>query len=387
MKLVKPEDKLKKNDPEKVSREITEFDVRAFEKITSLEITPEQVQRIITPNEVFPGQKCVMAVHWHPEHIPMEIIRQRIENTFPDKQEELIIPTQHNRIMSYDGKYSGVEVDCYSRGFKRKVQILLHFKSKNLKDAHVLKSMLDHTFKYRSSQLYELLDTLIDPKWDDYLQLAAEGTGVGEAVINFARIQAWKLRHQLEKNQSKVNMEIVKNKLLRDVIDAQRALYPDQFINRVQVLVKAVKNIVKSNFNLTYFYRTSEMIEEARFYRCGIIVPHPEQFWPILLCDYEVDGYEVWNPQSQEYTEFLVNVINRQNKSRSPDKKKLLLFMGDDAHMSEKIKDPTQIEAAKYYRDIGVQPAWEDLAIRKSLIVGDFSREKMIKEYRDRLNQ
>jgi hypothetical protein len=387
MELVKQDDKAKKLDPEKVSEEITDLDVRIFRGVTNLEITPDQAERLVTPLEVFPRQETVLAVHWHPEHIPMEFIRQRIENTFPNKTDELIIPTQHNIIMSYDGKYSGVEVDCYSRGFKRKVQLLLHFKTENLQNADILKSMLDHTFRYRSGQFYEFLDMLINPKWDDYLQLAAEGTGVGESVINFARIQAGKLLAQLEQNKSVVNSEIIKNKLIRDYIDAQRFIYPDNFINRVQVFVKAVKKIVKSNFNLSYFYRTSEVIEEARQFNCGIIVPHPEQFWPILLCDYDVDGYEVWNPQSQEYTEFLVNVINRQNKSRGIRKKKLLLFMGDDTHMSEKIKDPTQIEAAKYYRDIGVQSAWEDLSIRKSLIVGNFSREKIIEEYRERLNQ
>lgn len=386
IELVKQDEEREKTDPDKLTREITGFDIRAFEEITNLEISSQQAERVIKPTEVFPGQKTVMAVHWHPEFIPMELVRQRIENTFPDKIDELIIPTQHNQVMSYDGEYSGVEVDCHSRGFKRKVQLLLHFKSEKLENAHVLKSMLDHTFKYRSGQLFELMDTLTDPKWDDYLQLAAEGTGVGEDVISFARVQTGKLRDLLDQYDSAVKQEIIKNRLVKDFIDAQRALYPDNFINKVQVFVKSVKNIVKNNFSLSYFYRTSEVIEEARGIGGGIIVPHPEQFWPILLCDYDVDGYEVWNPQSQEYTEFLVNVINRQNKSRGPDKKKFLLFMGDDTHMSEKIKDSTKIEAAKYYRDIGVQPAWDDLSIRKSLIVGNFSREKILEEYRVRLD-
>jgi hypothetical protein len=382
----KPDEGLIKSDPVKITPEITGYDIRVFKEITNLEINDRQAEMVVRPNQVFSGQKSVMAVHWHPEFIPMDLIRQRIENTFPDKVDELIIPTQHNQIMSYDGEYSGVEVDCYSRGFERKVQLLLHFKSKKLEKAHVLESMLEHTFKYRSSQLFALMDTLIKPKWDDYLQLAAEGTGVGENVIRFARVQTGKLRRLLEEHDSKVNEEIIKNRLVKDFIEAQRVIYPEDFINKVQVFAKSVKKIVKSNFSLSYFYRTSEIIEEVRGIGGGIIVPHPEQFWPILLCDYDVDGYEVWNPQSQEYTEFLVNVINRQNKSRDIDKRKFLLFMGDDTHMSEKIKDLTKIEAAKYYRDIGVQPAWDDLSIRKSLIVGNFSREKMMEEYRARLN-
>ncbi|MCA1742689.1 MAG: hypothetical protein ABR542_02420 [Desulfonatronovibrio sp.] len=386
MELIKSDDKINKLDPEKVTEEITESDHKAFAEITRLDLNQKQIEQIITPIEVMPRQKSVLAVHWHPEHIPMELIQKRIEATFPNKQNELIIPTQHNQIMTYDNQYSGVEVDCYSRGFQRKVQLLLHFKSENLENADVLKSMLAHTFEYRSSQLFELLDTLIDSQWEDYRQLAAEGTGVGENVINFARIQSNKLRKHLEANEPDISRNIIKNRLIKDYIDALRSVYPDNFINRVQVFIKSVKKIVKQNFSLTYFYRTSEIIEEVRQIGGGIIVPHPEQFWPILLCDYDIDGYEVWNPQSQEYTEFLVNVINRQNKSRGKDRKKLLLFMGDDTHLSEKVKDPTKIEASKYYRDIGVQPAWDDLSIRKSLIIGGFSREKMIEKYKSRLN-
>ncbi|MFP4326189.1 MAG: hypothetical protein ACLFP9_09230, partial [Desulfonatronovibrio sp.] len=360
-------------DPQEVNQQISAQDTQAFEKIISLDISPEQAAKIAAPTDVHPKQKAVLAVHWHPEHIPMELIRQRIERCFPGKEEELIIPTQHNQLMSYDGQYSGVEVDCYSRGFKRKVQLLLHFKSEKLKNAHVLRSMLAHTFEYRSSQLFEIMDTIINPRWDDYLQLAAEGTGVDETVINFVRIQTRKLCTQLEENEGRISRQIIKNSLIPNYINAQKTLYNDTLINKALVLVKSVKKIVKANFSPANFYRTSEIIEEARGIGAGIIVPHPEQFWPILLCDYDVDGYEVWNPQSREYTEFLINVINRQNKSRTPESK-LLLFMGDDTHMGEKIKDPNTAEASKYYRDIGVQPAWDDLSIKKSLIIGSFSR-------------
>lgn len=382
---VAADSKLKAPDPGEVNQQLSLQDIQAFEKITSLEISPEQAAKIAAPGEVYPRQKAVLAVHWHPEHIPMEIISRRIEKTFPAKEEELIIPTQHNQLMSYDGQYFGVEVDCYSRGFKRKVQLLLHFKSEKIKKAHVLRSMLAHTFEYRSSQLFEIMDTIINPRWDDYLQLAAEGTGVDETVINFTRVQTRKLHTQLEENEAVINRQIIKNSLLPNYINAQRALYNDTFINKVLVLIKSVKKIVKANFSPANFYRTSEIIEEARGIGGGIIVPHPEQFWPILLCDYDVDGYEVWNPQSQEYTEFLINVINRQNKSRPSRDSKLLLFMGDDTHMAEKIKDPNTAEASKYYRDIGVQPAWDDLSIKKSLIIGSFSRKNMIREYRERL--
>lgn len=364
---------------------LTEADVACFRVITSQELTPEQVARVVAPLEVLPRQDEVLAIHWHPEYVPMDLIRQRIEATFPCKACELIIPTQHNVLMEY-GDYSGVEVDCYSHGFQRKVQLLLHFRTSRLESADVFKSMLDHTFRYRSSQLYAFLDMVTNTKFEDYLQLAAEETGVDDDVVRFSRIQAKKLQLLLDEHEQSIPRDMIKNKLIREFITAQADLYPESLVHRAQVFLKTVKRMVKENFSPTYFYRTSEFIEEARALGGGVVVPHPEQFWPILLADYDVDGYEVWNPQSQEYTEFLVNVINRQNKSRSVDDRSLLVFMGDDTHMTEKLKDPAQAEAAKYYRDIGVQPAWDDLGIRKSLIVGNASRARSIEEYRARLD-
>ena len=365
--------------------QLTETDVECFRAITSQELTPEQVRRIATPLEVLPRQEEVLAIHWHPEYVPMDLIRKRIEATYPCKACELIIPTQHNVLMEY-GDYSGVEVDCYSHGFQRKVQLLLHFRTSRLESADVFKAMLDHTFRYRSSQLYAFLDMVTNTKFEDYLQLAAEETGVDEDVVGFSRIQAMKLRMLLDEHEQSLPRDMIKNKLIREFINAQAHLFPESLVHRSQVFLKTVKRMVKENFSPTYFYRTSEFIEEARALGGGVVVPHPEQFWPILLADYDVDGYEVWNPQSQEYTDFLINVINRQNKARGVDDRPLLVFMGDDTHMTEKLKEPAQAEAAKYYRDIGVQPAWDDLGIRKSLIVGNASRARSIEEYRARLD-
>ncbi len=364
---------------------LTEMDLACFQTITSQELTPEQVARIVTPLEVLPRQDEVLALHWHPEYIPMDLIRQRIQATYPCKTCELIIPTQHNVLMEY-GDYSGVEVDCYSHGFERKVQLLLHFRTSKLASADVFKSMLDHTFRYRSSQLYAFLDMVTNIRFEDYLQLAAEETGVDEDVVRFSRVQAKKLQILLEEHERRIPRDMIKNKLIREFIAAQAELFPESLVHRALVFLKTVKRMVKENFSPTYFYRTSEFIEEARSLGGGVVIPHPEQFWPILLADYDIDGYEVWNPQSQEYTEFLVNVINRQNKSRRVDDRPLLVFMGDDTHMSEKLKNPDEADAGKYYRDIGLQPAWDDLAIRKSLIVGNASRARTIEEYRARLD-
>lgn len=385
MAIVAREGKVVRQDQPSHTPEILEEDERIFHGILSQELTPEQVNRIVTPLQVLPRQEEVLAIHWHPEFIPMELVKQRIQAMYPHARNTLIIPTQHNVLMSY-GNYTGVEVDCLSRGFQRKVQLLLHFRTSRLESADVFKAMLDHTFQYRFSQLFAFLDMITNPRFEGYLQLASEETGVDEDVVRFCRNQAAKLLLLLDRHERSIPVDMIKNKMVRDFLDAQRHLYPDVLVNKAQVFLKSVKHLVKENFSLTYFYRTSEFIEEARSLGGGVVIPHPEQFWPILLADYDVDGYEVWNPQSREYTEFLINVINRQNKNRGPGQRTLLVFMGDDTHMSEKIKEPRHAEAGKYYRDIGLQPAWDDLAIRKSLIVGNFSRAGLIQEYRARLD-
>ncbi len=116
-----------------------------------------------------------------------------------------------------------------------------------------------------------------------------------------------------------------------------------------------------------------------------VVIPHPEQFWPILLAEYDVDGYEVWNPQSQRYTDFLISVLNRKNSLLSNSEKRLLIFMGDDTHVGEKTRDPKEQEMEKTGREIGVQPAWDDLEIQKTLILGNVDKKRVIEEYRERL--
>jgi hypothetical protein len=366
-----------------IPESIVETDHKHFEQILRTSLNPEQERQIATPAKTYPEQDSVLAIHWHPEFIPMELIAKRIEETFPNKTRELIIPTQHNVISSYDG-YSGVEVDCYASGFNQKVQILLHFENGRLEKADVLKSMLSHTFKYRSSQLFEYIHAIIKPN-EYWLNRAARKTGATKEIVNFVRIYVQKVHDLLEQNGDRVPAEMIKNKIIRDFFDCLREHYDDKLIDRAQTFLKAVKKIVKANFSLSYFYRASEVIEEARSLGAGIIIPHPEQFWPILLADYDVDGYEVWNPQSQRYTEFLISVVNRKNKALHPSKRKLILVMGDDTHMSEKARHPSVQNPAKASREVGVQPAWEDVSIRKAVAMTGLDRTAVIEEYKSRL--
>lgn len=369
--------------PKSVPEEITESDYQYFMKVISTDLDSKQRTQILTPPQIFPKQETVLAVHWHPEFVPMDLIDRRISTMFPNKKNELIIPTQHNELLTYKG-YAGVEVDCYSIGFNQKVQLLLHFEASKAEQADVLKSMLAHTFKYRSSQLFEFIHTITEPV-ENRIELAARETGANDTLISFVQAYVKKIKMLLDKHEAIVPVQSVKNKLLRNFFDCLRADYGDGLIDRAQTFLKAVKQAVKADFSLQYFYRTSEVIEEARHLGAGIVIPHPEQFWPVLLAEYDVDGIEVWNPQSQRYTEFLVSVLNKKNSHRGPSDRPLLVFMGDDTHFGEKTRDPKEQDPEKSSRDIGLQPAWEDLNIRKTLIMGNFDRKKVIEEYKSRL--
>lgn len=369
--------------PDDLSEDITEEDRIRFFKVVSTDLGAEQVQTIISPPQSYPREKSVLAVHWHPEFIPLELASQRIDALFPNREDELIIPTQHNVLMSYRG-YTGAEVDCYSRGFNQKVQLLVHFEDSRVEDAPVFRSILAHTFKYRSSQLFDFIHTITKPK-DERIKMAARETGADGGVIRFVQINVRKIERLLEQHGDEIPIDSIKNKLLRNFFDTLRDSYGDGLIDRVQTYLRAVKMIVKAHFPFKYFYPTSDVIAEARSIGGGIVIPHPEQFWPILLADYDVDGYEIWNPESRRYTEFLISVLHEKNKQRRGGRLELLLFMGDDTHLGEKVKDPAHQNKVKASREIGVQPAWDDLMIKKKLIVANMDKNRVIREYRNRL--
>jgi hypothetical protein len=372
--------------PDKIPKAVTEADENLFNAITNTRLSPDQEKQVTQPRRIFHQQENVLAIHWHPEFVPMPLIGRRLEAMYPAKRRSLIIPTQHNEI-TICGDYAGVEIDCYSRGFNQKVQLLLHFVRARLEKADLLKSILAHTFKYRSSQLFEFIHTITKPV-EARISAAAHETGASEALIQFTRVYVKKISHLLETRAAALPPEMIKNKILRNFFDGMRDQYGDALIDRTQTFLKAVKTRVKAEFPLKYFYRTSEVIEEARSLGAGIVIPHPEQFWPILLADYDVDGIEVWNPQSRKYTEFLISVINQKNSCGAGlSRRQLLIFMGDDTHMAEKTRDPLVQDPEKAGREIGCQPAWEDFSIRKALIRADTSRRKVIQEYKQRLGQ
>ncbi len=373
-----------------LSPEPTPEEEAFFLELTDTTLNSWQEDQVRVPPFSFPKQDSVLAVHWHPEFIPIPLVRERMAAMFPNVKDELCIPTQHNELLEL-GDYAGVEIDCFSRAFNQKVQLLAHFKAERVREAGVFKNMLSHTYNYRALQLESFLNTLCLgenlEKSCEQLQTAAQLSGADTDVCRFSAFVAIKIRSLIERHRCTIPRSTLKNKLIRDTIDNYREIFGHVFIDRVQSFVREVKAVVKSEFSPEYYYLTSEVIEEVRGLGGCIVIPHPEQFWPILLANYDVDGYEVWNPQSQRYTEFMISVVEEQNKYRPANRRKLLIFMGDDCHFSEKVRPLEVQDPAKAAREVGLQPAWDDLSICKKLIAGKTGRREVINEYKELLNQ
>lgn len=364
---------------------ITEEIFKAFNNVISIHLDQWQIDQLIYPKEVYPNQTTVLSVHWHPEFIPFELIQKRLHAMFPKKETEFFVPTQHNVLLSYDQVYSGVEIDCYSPEFDRKVQLLCHFHNKNVQQAHTFKSMLNHTYKYRAGQLYEFIDTILEKTYEGALNQAVIETGATQEVIQFTRSHVEMLKKLIFEYQKLIPAETLRNKLVRNFIEEIGSGLDPDFMNRVQAFLTAIKGIVKKRFSPKNFFTTQEFIEEVRGLNGGIIIPHPEQFWPILLAGYDIDGVEVWNPQSNRYTKFLINVIKEKNERKRKDELELLVVMGDDCHFSEKVKPLEKQSKEKSSRQVGLQP-WEDLDLQKGLIKANATKKYFIDEYTKRLN-
>jgi len=79
-------------------------------------------------------------------------------------------------------------------------------------------------------------------------------------------------------------------------------------------------------------------------------------------------------------------VVIRKNRERRHTERPLLVMMGDDCHLSAKLLDPDAQRQDSASREVGYQPAWHEITIRKSLKMGDFDRKRIIEEYRSRLH-
>ncbi|MFZ3156627.1 MAG: hypothetical protein WA124_03875 [Smithella sp.] len=369
---------------ENSSEKITTWDHNVFERLIAVDLTPIQIQRIIDPSNRFEKEGALLAIHWHPENVPLELIRTRIDVMYPNIKEYLIIPTQHNEIIIY-GDYAGAEIDCRASAFNRKVQILIHFNKTRLCGAQRLFNMIDHTRRYRATQLNDFLASFTNRCHKKRLREATDKTGVESDIVRFARTQAIKLQKLIQLYGPNIPEFSIKNKLFINYLNSQKKHYDHHAIDRVVLFALAVKEIVKRQFALDYFYEVEDVIAEVRSLGGCIVVPHPEQFWPILLADYDVDGYEVWNPQSRDFTEFLIQTVARKNQLQGSRLRPLMIFMGDDTHLSEKLLDAEAQNPDKAAREIGYQPVWDDPSIRKALDAMDMDKKKIICDYKNRL--
>lgn len=363
--------------------EPTEKERVLFTSLVDRTLAPWQLEQVRTPRHKEPTQRSVLATHWHPEFIPMPIIMERIDAMYPNRQDELIIPTQHNVLMELNG-FAGVEVDCFDASFDEKVQLLLHFKAESIREAHTLRTILAQTFAYRATQLYALLEAL-EQAHPALIDRAVRHSGATAEIICTMSRCATCLRTLIEQEEGSYDPDALKNRLIRDFIDAVQPFSNAETRATAHSYLRAVKGVVKERFDYSNLHAAHDIIAETRALGGCIVIPHPEQFWPVLLADYDVDGIEVWNPQSQRYTEFLIATVNRRNSGLSASDKKTLLFMGDDCHLSEKTRPLAVQDPLKAAREVGLQPAWDHPLIRQHLLAAHSSRNEIITQYRERL--
>ena len=379
-----PESRLSVFDPQAAVLDIGEDDWRVFNHLTSVELSQDERNLAARPDRSAPGADEFLAIHWHPEWAPLELIEQRLRLAFPEAGNCLAIPTQHNRIMSL-GPWAGVEADVYDRSYGLKVQLLIHFKAELLPRAGVLTAMMDRTYNYRAHQLMDILKALAEPG-SVKLQSALKGS-VGDESIMMARFYALRLKYLIEESGiiGSERDEMLKNRLLPDFMLARVCGFHQPLVDQAMIYINAVKKEVKKRLSPGEFYSPQEVIEEARGLKAGIVIPHPPQFWPILLSDLDVDGWEIWNPSTPDHTLFLLAALGRANESRG-GRRELLAFMGDDTHMSAKFRRNRNDATGSAQREIGFQDPWSDPLVKAELSHIRQSLSKTLCEYRQRLD-
>jgi hypothetical protein len=235
-------------------RELNQWDQEAFERIISTELTEEQKARVVTPGLTFPGQKSLLAIHWHPEFIPSDLIAQRISACFRTARRSWSFPPS-TTCLSRLGGLHWREVDCYAAGLIARCScccISIRTGWSGPPASRPCWSTRSNTGPGSFSNI-----------WIRWLILFMTAVCRGPWPPP-ARTRSWcaspgstagKLKQLIEINQSIIDEETIKNKLLPDFFEELRAFYPERLINHAQSLLHAVKKIVKAQYNLTYFYR------------------------------------------------------------------------------------------------------------------------------------
>lgn len=370
----------------RLSPEPTPEDEAIFRHLVNDAVPADSLEGLAQPVTCYPGLTHVLAIHWHPQHIPLSVARRRLAALFPDARDMLVIPTEHNVLHVWDG-FAGVEADCRDFRLGLKVQLLLHFREERVREAHTLRSMLRHTALYRGIQLRDLLETAAYPDADGHrhrVERAVRATGSGPEVIEVAAAYAAKLLTLLDAEGDTPTTDERRSTLLRDFAEAMRPTLGPVLTPQVHAYTKALRDRVKAEFPLDFFHDARAFMEEARALGGLVTIPHPEQFWPILLAGYDVDAIEVWNPQSRRHTNFLISVVREANERRAGSRPTLVM-MGDDTHCGEMLRLSDAPERPRPAREIGVQPLWEDPVTLKELEKAGMTRPRVIEAFRQRL--
>ncbi len=362
---------------------VTEKDWAAFRRLTSIELSEEERRLAAVPQREAPEAEEFMALHWHPEWIPLELIEARLAAAFPAARNFLAIPTQHNKALRL-GDWVGVEADAYDRDYGQKVHLLFHFRAEKLPKAGTFLKMMERTYNYRAHQLVDILNRLAAPD-ESWAALSFSKKAIQPEAARMASFYAIRLRALIEMSGAlgSERDEMLKNRLLSDFMEARLKPKHEALMEQALLYIKAVKKSVKAELKPEAFYSPRELIEEARSFGAGVVIPHPPAFWPILLSDLDVDGWEIWNPSTPDHAIFLAEALERANSGRK--KRRLLVFMGDDTHMSAKIRPDLLDKKAARRPEIGFQDAWREPLLANVLKRSGQSRANTLNEYRARL--
>ena len=355
-------------------------DLAVFERLTSIGLSEAERRLAATPDRRALGEKRLLALHFHPEWVPLGLVEARLAKAFPDADDALVIPTQHNQIMAL-GEFAGVEADVYAPQYGEKIQLLIHLRSDKLERAETFRGMMESTFRYRALQLLEILEALTNP--DEAMSAEVKKAGLDSQALSLASSFADRLGRLIEESGviASPRSAMLKNRLLTDFMQELGGPCEKSLLGKALSVVKLVKSMVKKRFDPKRFHAAAEVIEEARSLGAGVVIPHPPQFWPALLDNLDIDGWEVWNPSTPKHTLFLIDVLSRTKGRKRP----LLAFMGDDTHMSSKIRPDVMEDKSYREREIGFQPPWKDPEVAAALKELGQSRERTMDEYRSRI--
>jgi hypothetical protein len=241
--------------------------------------------------------------------------------------------------------------------------------------------MIERTFRYRELQLLDILSLASSPDTAAASELCRAGFEPAEreaAALYAARLKAMIDASGIASGPGAV---MLKNRLLTDYMERRARAGDPTGLDRLIALTNMLKARVKGAVDPTRFHEARDLIEEARGLGAGVVIPHPPRFWPALLAELDTDGWEVWNPSTPSHTVFLTECLARKGAVKRP----LLAFMGDDTHMSSKIRLHMVSDKGGGDREIGFQPPWKDPEAQAALKAAGQSRRRTMEEYMARI--